>query len=205
MTVKLLLTTPNEAKELVLKPYKIKYKNDKNEKIYVAFLENTISDAQNGFTDIYLILNETNDIVGVLALSAASIKFEELNEEDRNNWSLYEDLTEYPAIRLDLFLILPPYRGKGLGSKALDEVIAYLDAKRYSLIGYRYFITLSTNEIFDLILLSKGFKPIPTDINTVEEIRQNGFYRNTTQDTVKILRKELKKIGIWFYLDFGRL
>jgi GNAT superfamily N-acetyltransferase len=205
MTVKLLLTTPNEAKELVLKPYKIKYKNDKNEKIYVAFLENTISDAQNGFTDIYLILNETNDIVGVLALSAASVKFEELTEEDRNNWSLYEDLTEYPAIRLDLFLILPPYRGKSLGSEALDEVIAYLDAKRYSLIGYRYFVTLSTNEIFDLMLLSKKFKPIPTDINTVEEIRQNGFYRNTTQDTVKILRKELKKTGIWFYLDFGRL
>jgi len=203
MTVKPSLTTPAEVGIFVLEPYKVKYQDDDNEKVYVAFLENTVLDAKNGLTNLYLILNEKNEIIGVFALSAASIKFEELNEEDKSDWKLYKDLTEYPAVRLDLFLILPPYRGKGFGSKALDELVAYLDAKRTSLMGYRYLITLSTSEVFDQLLLTKSFKPF--FVEDVEKFRQNGFYRDTPEDTVKILRMKLKKTGIWFYLDFGGL
>ena len=206
MTVKFLLAKPEEVRKLVSEPYKGKYQNDDNEKVYVAFLENTVLDAENGLTNLYLILNEENEenkIIGVFALSAASVKFEELNEDDKSDWKLYEDLTEYPAVRLDLFLILPPYRGKGFGSQVLDKLVIFLDGERTSLMGYRYLITLSTSEVFDQLLLSKSFKPFP--VEDVEEFRQNGFYRNTPEDTVKILRKELKKTGIWFYLDFGGL
>ncbi len=201
MAVKLSLATPAEVGEFVLEPYKVKYQNDDNEKVYVAFLENTVLDAENGLTNLYLILNEENEIIGVFGLSAASVKFEELNEEDRSDWKLYEDLTEYPAVRLDLFLILPSYRKRGFGSKALDKVVAYLDAKRTSLMGYRYLITLSTSEVFDQLLLTKSFKPF--FVEDVEEFRQNGFYKDTPEDTVGILRKKLKKTGVWFYLDFG--
>jgi len=201
MTVKLKLTTPTEVRELILKPYKTTYQNDDNEKVYVTFLENTVLDAENGLTNLYLILNEEDEIIGVFALFAASVKFEALNEEDRSDWKLYEDLTEYPAVRLDLFLILPPYRKQHFGSQALNEIVAYLDAKRTSLMGYRYLITLSTNEVFDQLLLTKSFKPF--FVEDVEEFRQNGFYKDTPEDTVEILRKKLKKTGVWFYLDFG--
>ena len=203
MTVKISLATPTKVEKFVLEPYKVKCQDNDNERVYVAFLENTVLDAKNGLTNLYLILNEKNEIIGVFALSAASIKFEELNKENKSDWKLYEDLTEYPAVRLDLFLILPSYRGKGFGSKALDKLVAYLDAKRTSLMGYRYLITLSTSEVFDQLLLTKSFKPF--FIEDVEEFRQNGFYRDTPEDTVKILRMKLKKTGIWFYLDFGGL
>jgi len=200
MTVKLKLTTPTEVRGLILN-YKTDYQNDDNEKVYVAFLEKTFLDAENGLTNLYLILNKEDEIIGVFALSAASVKFEELNKEDRSDWKLYEDLTEYPAVRLDLFLILPPYRKQRFGSQALDEIVAYLDAKRTSLMGYRYLITFSTSEVFDQLLLKKSFKPFP--VEDVEEFRQNGFYKDTPEDTVEILRKKLGKRGVWFYLDFG--
>ena len=119
-----------------MEPYKVKYQDDDNEKVYVAFLENTVLDAKNGLTNLYLILNEKNEIIGVFALSAASIKFEELNEKNKSDWKLYKDLTEYLAVRLDLFLILPPYRGKDFSSTVLDELIAYLNAKRTFLLSF---------------------------------------------------------------------
>ena len=203
MAVEFLATEPEKIRQFVLLPYKTKYENHETESIYVAFLEKTLADAENGLTVPYLVLNTEEKIIGVFALSASSIRFEEMEESDIGDWKLYEDLTEYPAIRLDLFLILPPYRKKGFGSQTLDDIVAYLDSKRTSFIGYRYLITLSTSEAFDRLLLAKSFKPFP--VEEVEEFRQNGFYRNTPEDTVEILRKELKKQGIWFYLNFGGL
>jgi GNAT superfamily N-acetyltransferase len=186
-----------EIKEKILQAYKEKYENDETEKGYVSFFEKTLNDAENGLTLPYLIF-ANDETIGVLSLSAGSIKVLDID------WELYKDFEELPAVRIDLFLIFPPFRGKRLGSKALDELIAFLNNKRWDFIGYSYIITLSTNERFDNILLSRSFKPLITEEEVNDKV--DGILEqevgSLTKDyaTVEILRKDLKKTGIWFYL-----
>ncbi len=187
----------NEIREKILKPYKEKYKEHDTEYRYVSYLELTLKDAENNLTLPYVVI-ANNEPVGILSLSAASIKVLE------TDWELYEDYEELPAIRIDLFLIFPKFRGKGLGSKTIDKLIAFLKSKQKDFIGYRYITTLSTNEKFDKLLLSKTFKPlIPEDItdkvDEIMELKMGTFLYDYT--VVEILRKDLKQNGIWFYLE----
>ncbi|HIC08623.1 MAG TPA: GNAT family N-acetyltransferase [Aquificales bacterium] len=206
MEVFLYRTTPQEVEEKLFLPYKGKYENDDEERIYIAFLEHALKDALEGLTAPYFILNENDEPIGLLTLSNASIKIELMEYGDAAEWGLYgEDvLTDLPAIRLDLFLILPPYRNKGYGRRAVRKLLAFLafiKRQNKDISAYKYLITFSTNRRFSKLLMEEGFKPL-IDGSIREEIEgrnfENYYGSLSLEEELEIIKNNLGD-GIWFY------
>lgn len=209
MEVFLYRTEPQEVKEKLLLPYKRKYRDDDKEKIFIAFLEHSLKDIFKGLTSPYFILNENEEPIGLLTLSNASVKIELMEYNDTAEWGLYGDdvLTDLPAIRLDLFLILPPYRNKGYGRRAIRTLLAFLASMKKQnrdISAYKYLITFSTNHHFSRLLMEEGFKPLIKESirEEIEGLTFENYYGSLSlEEELEIIKNNLGN-GIWFYFVF---